>query len=215
MRASPEGVRRRQVDPRSTPPERIEAVTTTYGRDPEPVCDRPDRTPAQFRRLVDQLRSKTRRKSNFLTELLGERDWDLFIAPYSEPHCAGHQCWHLHDPAHPDYDPSWKARFGDPVEATYAALGEGLEQVVSRIDPDATLVLFAGPSMQPNFSANHVLDEILERFENDPVALRGSRFVRELRQVYNGIVPGRLRQALWTSAIGIREKMLAQTRRSR
>jgi len=201
--------------PRSTPAKRIEAVMAAHGTDPEPVCDRPGRTPAQFRRLVDQLCSRARRKSDLLAELLAERDWDFFLGAYSEPHCAGHQCWHLHDPTHPDHDPAWRSRFGDPVEATYSALCEGLDRVVGRIDPDATLLLFAGPSMQGNYGANHVLDEILEAFEGDLAAVRGSRIVRMSRRAYNGMVPDRLRQALWARAIDARERMVARTRRSR
>jgi hypothetical protein len=41
--------------------------------------------------------------------------WDLFLLVYKEAHCAGHQCWHLVDPAHPAYSQDAAERLADPL----------------------------------------------------------------------------------------------------
>ncbi|MGH2982552.1 MAG: alkaline phosphatase family protein, partial [Solirubrobacterales bacterium] len=45
-------------------------------------------------------------------ELLDRGGWDLFLSVLGEPHCVGHQLWHLHDASHPGHDAALVSRLG-------------------------------------------------------------------------------------------------------
>ncbi|MFM8267250.1 MAG: alkaline phosphatase family protein, partial [Ilumatobacteraceae bacterium] len=55
-------------------------------------------------RLADLLRAGVDAKHRATVHLLDKERWDLFISVLGEGHCAGHQFWHVHDPAHPRHD---------------------------------------------------------------------------------------------------------------
>ncbi len=38
--------------------------------------------------------------------------WDFVFYVFSEAHCVGHNCWHLHDPSHPRYTSQLAATVG-------------------------------------------------------------------------------------------------------
>jgi len=80
---------------------------------------------------------------------------------FNPSHCTGHQCWHLHDPGHPDHDPDLAERLGDPVLRSYRAIDDELARVLPAAPPDVTTIVFGCLGMGPNFGAGRVLDKVL------------------------------------------------------
>src|SRR5262249_13035604 len=100
----------------SWPPELAAELTGEFGPDPVPRCDRPGgRDGAEHALLRDQLVARVGQRADCTVHYLERESWDLLITAFAEPHCVGHQCWHLRDPSHPMHDPAAAQRVGDPV----------------------------------------------------------------------------------------------------
>src|SRR5262249_20374950 len=84
-----------------------------FGRYPANTCDSyasRDALPEMQRDLLAAIE----RKSELAEFLLDQEAWDLFMVTFSESHCVGHDCWHLHDRAHPQHDHRLSDQIGDP-----------------------------------------------------------------------------------------------------
>jgi hypothetical protein len=95
---------------------------------------------------------------------------------FTEAHCAGHQCWHLHDAAHPAHDAAIAASLGDPLRQVYAAIDAAIGRIITEARPAAVVVL-AAHGMSWWFGAQFLLREILVRLGVTvplPEALPGS-----------------------------------------
>jgi predicted AlkP superfamily phosphohydrolase/phosphomutase len=101
-----------------------ELIRTKYGRDPIGKCDFATLgTVDDIARFRDGLIERIGMRTRLTMEYLRGPDLDVFLNVFSECHCAGHQLWHLHDPAHPQHDSAMvNALGGDPVKAVYAAM---------------------------------------------------------------------------------------------
>ena len=75
--------------------------------------------------------------------------WDLLLQVFTESHCAGHLGWHLHDSAHPAYDPEVAASVGDPIRAVYHAIDGAIGRIRRAVDEDTTLIVFSSHDMGP------------------------------------------------------------------
>ena len=56
--------------------------------------------------------------------------WDIFIAGFSAPHCAGHHFWHYMDPEHPRHNILDPHKLNDTMEAIYRALDEEIAKML-------------------------------------------------------------------------------------
>ena len=134
-----------------------------YGDHPLPgSCDGVRRSASAWTRLVDQLVAGAETKGRLTVDLLGRGDWDLLVQVFTEAHCAGHQCWHLHDPAHPGHDSAVAARVGDPLLRVYTAIDSAVGKVVECADGACVLVV-AGHGMSYAYGAQFLLRDILIR----------------------------------------------------
>ena len=80
-------------------------VRRRFGTNPlTESCNAYGRTPADFVEFRELLCESVRAKSALTRHYLGQGGWDFFAQVFTESHCVGHQCWHLHDSAHPGYD---------------------------------------------------------------------------------------------------------------
>jgi predicted AlkP superfamily phosphohydrolase/phosphomutase len=125
----------------------------------------PNRTPEEACALLDGLLDGIARKTRLSIELLGEGDWDLFLVNFAEAHMVGHQLWHLHDRAHPDFDEDAQVIVGDPVARVYSALDRALGQHLEAVGPDANVLVLASHGMGPHYDGCHLLDRVLVRLE--------------------------------------------------
>ncbi len=148
---------------RAAPPEIERDLLSRVGAYPLPVgCDGLRRTAADFERFVTGLELAVARKTELTLDVLGREDWDLFMQVFTEAHCAGHQCWHIHDPAHPAHDPQLLAAVGDPLERVYRAIDRAVAATLEQAR-DAHVLLVSPHGMSHYRGAGFLLPDILLR----------------------------------------------------
>jgi predicted AlkP superfamily phosphohydrolase/phosphomutase len=188
----------------SHPPGLAEEVVARFGSDPVGRCDRKDRDGRGFAELRDGLVRRAGQRAELARHYLARGGWDLFLVVFSETHCVGHQCWHLHDPSHPLHDPALRRALGDPVADVYAAVDRGLGAILDRIGADTTVLVLASHGMGPHYDGTFLLPEILRRLQDPPSSALRRGGGELLAAAWNGL-PDRLREAL----AGLRDRVRA------
>jgi predicted AlkP superfamily phosphohydrolase/phosphomutase len=184
----------------TSPPELAEELTGKFGADPVPKCDRPGGRSAEEHALLrDRLVARVRQRADCTVHYLEREPWDLLITAFAEPHCVGHQCWHLHDPAHPMHDPEAAARAGDPVLDVYAAIDAAVGRIAAAAGDDADVIVLSATGMTANYGGNHLLDDVLRRLEatNPPLPLD---WIQRSKRAVKSHLPRRLRRR-WRRAV--------------
>jgi predicted AlkP superfamily phosphohydrolase/phosphomutase len=149
----------------SWPPELAHEVEMRYGRHPQRgLCDA-DRGPQEFVAFRDGLLAGIATKAELTKDFLNQGGWDFFAQVFTEGHCAGHQCWHLHDPSHPRYDAEIARLVGDPIKDIYVAIDAAMGKILSEIDDETIVIVLAGHGMGPKYQAQFLLDQILLRLK--------------------------------------------------
>lgn len=151
-------------------------VVERFGEHPVGRCDDYGRR-AAFGELGDGLVEGIGRKAELAEFYLGQGDWDLFMVVFSESHCAGHQCWFLHDPDHPRHDPARAA--GDPLVDVYEALDRALARLLEAVGDDTLVLLLLSHGMGPHYDATFMLGEMLGRIEDAGPGRRRGLVTRE------------------------------------
>jgi len=143
------------------PPELASHIARQFGRHPaDASCDAGARSAEQYRDFVSSLESGIQRKSAWTAELLARGGWDLFMQVFTESHCVGHQCWHLHDPAHPAHDAAVADITGDPLRTVYRAIDREIGTLVQAAG-DAHIIVFAAHGMASRYGAHFLLRDVL------------------------------------------------------
>lgn len=200
--------------PLSEPPGLVERVVAAHGPGHPRECLAYGRSGDELVDWVAERDDMTRRKGDLLVEQLTARDADLFIGVFNASHCVGHQCWHLHDPGHPDHDPALAARTADPLLQCYRAIDGELARLLELIADDATVIAFAGLGMGPHFGGGGALDRVLLRLDpaTPSTALTPAGATG---QTWRRLVPLPLRRAMpsaWHRAAKKREGILRSRR---
>jgi predicted AlkP superfamily phosphohydrolase/phosphomutase len=148
---------------RSAPEALLREVLSRYG--PHPVSDcgpmsaRRDHVLAQFR---PRLLSGVHLRGRLIRDLMRREPWDVFLAVFSETHCAGHHYWHWFDkdhPAHPEKDPLGLA---DTLLAVYQAIDLEIGAALDQAGSAVTTFVFAAHGMGPLYHATWNLQEVLD-----------------------------------------------------
>ena len=185
---------------RSSPKSLSHEVIERFGADPlKGKGDAVGRGPEEYRALRDGLIRRIDQKVEMSCHYLAHGGWDLFMTAFADPHDAGHQFWHLHDTAHPLHDAPLAAALGDPIKDVYVALDRAVAKLIAAAGDGAIVVLFAGPGMGPNYTANHLLDSVLRRLEGDSKT-SGDIAVDRLKAVYRKVMPAAIRNRARTVA---------------
>jgi predicted AlkP superfamily phosphohydrolase/phosphomutase len=145
--------------------------------------------------LRDTLLKGIEMKTLLVESLLDRDGWDLFAAVFAESHCAGHQFWHLHDPAHPRHDPAEARAIGDPLRDIYAALDAAIGRLLTRAGDETAVFVLASHGMGAHYDATFLLDEILRRLYR-PAATASERAVARGAESAWRFLPAGLRRAL-------------------
>jgi len=167
-------------------------VVKRFGRDLVGQCDRVGPNVADYRGLRDRLLARVERKAEMAGHFLAQGGWDLFCVVFSDSHCAGHQFWHYHDPAHPRHDPAAAGALGDPLKEVYRALDAAIGRLIDQAGPEAAVVVYGSHGMGPHYDATAMLDEILRRLEAAPVS--SSRAAAKGLKRYWRLLPTGLRK---------------------
>jgi hypothetical protein len=143
----------------SEPAELANELLARHGRYPLANCDDHGRSLRSYRKLRRRLLDGVVARRRLLLDLARGRDWDLFVAVFSEPHCAGHNLWLFHDPSHPLYRPD--AELGAGLREVYAAVDAGIEELVAAAGPEARIVLFSSQGMRPQYHGRDLVPALL------------------------------------------------------
>ena len=147
----------------TSPPELRGEIVSRWGKYPlEVACDGLRRGADEFGALVDKLVRGTRLRADMTTDFLERGGWDFFMQVFTEAHCAGHQCWHLHDSRHPAHDPAVAARVGDPMRRVLEGVDAAIGRIVAAAG-DATVMVFTAHGMSHWYGVQFMLPEILFR----------------------------------------------------
>jgi predicted AlkP superfamily phosphohydrolase/phosphomutase len=146
---------------RTLPRELASEIEARAGRHPAGAsCDAPARGASEYCDFIAALEEGVRRKGSWSAELLARGGWDLFMQVFTESHCVGHQCWHLHDAAHPAHDAGLAAITGDPLRAVYRAIDKEIGTLVDAAG-DARVIVFAAHGMSHRYGAHFLLRDLL------------------------------------------------------
>ena len=175
-------------------PSRVKrSILRREGRHPAPpACDSIGRSLDDYRTLAEQLCRGAAARAALTRRLLAEEAWDFAIQVFAETHCAGHQLWHFHDPAHPAYDPKLGAETGDLVRQVYVAVDRALGEIVSCCDASTTVVVLDLHGMSYYCGSTFLLPDILIRM--GVLARPASSDVAALPETEPGL-SGRLKRA--------------------
>lgn len=193
----------------TAPPELERAIVDEFGAHPAgPSCDGNRRTADDYREFVEALEHGARTKGRLTRYFLDRGPWDLVVQVFTEGHCAGHQCWHLHDDTHPAHDLALAAVVGDPLRRVYAAIDASVGDVLVGAG-DAVILVVAAHGMSYWYGAQFLLPEILFRLGVStplPGSQAGSRPAAVMRSAVKGVwtrLPAPVRSAL----MPLRERM--------
>jgi len=198
----------------TSPPELAAELLGKFGSDPVPKCDLPGgRSAAEHAQLRDQLVARVGQRADCTVHYLEREPWDLLFTTFAEPHCIGHQSWHLRDPAHPMYDAGAAARVGDPVRDVYAAIDAAIGKIAAAAGRDTDLIVLSATGMCSNYGGNHLLDEVLRRIENVQ-APRPLAWMTRSKRAIKQQLPRRLRQR-WRRMVNDVEEAASRADRAR
>ncbi len=148
---------------RTSPPHLTETIKSRFGVHPlSSSCDGIRTTPRDYGRFVDALIEGVQAKGELTKYFLQQGGWDFFMQVFTESHCVGHQCWHLHDTTHPAHDPSIVAAIGDPLRRVYTSIDRAVGEILHEAG-DTLIVLLVAHGMSYWYGAQFLLPEILCR----------------------------------------------------
>lgn len=133
-----------------------------HGRYPLENCDNHGRALPSYRRLRRALLAGVAARRRLLLDLAGGREWDLFFAVFAEPHCAGHNLWHLDDPTHPLH--RGDAGLATSLRDVYAAVDAAVGDLIAAAGAGARVVLFSSQGMRPQYHGRDLVPALLRRW---------------------------------------------------
>jgi predicted AlkP superfamily phosphohydrolase/phosphomutase len=128
-------------------------------------CDSFGRIPQELPAFKNLLVEGVLKKAKLTNHFLNQGGWDFFAQVFTESHCVGHQCWHLHDPSHPGYDPEIASIMGDPLRDVYVAIDTAIGEILAQVDQETIVFLLVAHRMAHYFGMQCVLPEILCRLK--------------------------------------------------
>ena len=138
-------------------------ITAKYGRDEVGNCNTHGKA-GDYARLRDQLVARIARRKQLILDTLAAENWDAMLAVFSDTHCVGHQCWHVHDASHARHDRELAARIGDPMRDVYIAIDAAIGEIIDHAGGSDVIVL-GSHGMRSHYDATFMLDQILRRIE--------------------------------------------------
>lgn len=139
-------------------------LASRYGTHPlGGSCDAIRRSADDYGAFLDRLELGVTKKLAWTKELLARGGWDLFMQVFTEAHCTGHQCWHLHDATHPGHDPAIVSALGDPLRRIYRSIDAAVGQLIAAAGNDTPVVVFSAHGMSHWYGAQFLLESILVR----------------------------------------------------
>ncbi|WP_425090221.1 alkaline phosphatase family protein [Tropicimonas sp. S265A] len=114
-----------------------------------------DKTPADLDEIYDGILKGVAMKADLVCALMDKVESDLFIVAFGETHRAGHILW-------PETGTNTSLVPATALLDVYKALDAAIGQIMRRIGPDGTLVLFSLHGMAANQSQSHLSAAMLK-----------------------------------------------------
>jgi predicted AlkP superfamily phosphohydrolase/phosphomutase len=146
----------------SSPSSLLDEVNARFGRHPVGDCDAVDAKPRPLAELRRNVIEGVRLRGELFRHLMREREWDVFFAGFSEPHCIGHHFWHGADASHPRHHEAEEQGLADAIEQVYRAIDRELAEMILMAGPETRVMVFAAHGMGPVYHASWNLPEILD-----------------------------------------------------
>jgi len=91
--------------------------------------------------FMDDLNRAFDDRAQVILQRIDAKQWDLLVGVIESTDRVQHMMWRLIDPAHPMYDKSLAAKFGDSIERVYRRCDEFIGEVMSRLDPATPILI--------------------------------------------------------------------------
>ena len=168
-------------------------IVEKFGIDPVGICDHAGRSTREHIIFRDALLKRAQMKVDLSSQLLNQGGWDLFMTIFAETHCAGHQCWHLHDTRDKRYDPKMTDAVGNSLKEIYQAMDRSIARLIKETGPETTVFVLASHGMGNHNGATHLLDDMLRHLEKP----RAQNSVRSTLKNLWHLLPPELRGRLF------------------
>jgi predicted AlkP superfamily phosphohydrolase/phosphomutase len=146
---------------RTWPHALAQEIEARFGRHPlRDICNG-DRDTAGFVEFRDKLLRGIAMRADITRHFVRRGDWNFLAQVWSESHCVGHQCWHIHDPSHPRHDAEQARVVGDPLKQVYVAIDAAIGEVLRTLEDDTTVVVLASHGMGYKYGPQILLEKIL------------------------------------------------------
>ena len=80
-------------------------------------------------------------RAQVILQRLDSKQWDLLVGVIESTDRVQHMMWRLIDPAHPMYDKTLAAKFGDSIERVYRRCDEFVGEVMSRVEATTPILI--------------------------------------------------------------------------
>ncbi len=157
------GTESHNCKPGSVPAEKFREINRRFGK--HPLADWYHERPKDVKgwiELTQQMIKGAKQRTDITHWLLEKERWDLFAVCFAETHWAGHFFWQLMDEAHPQYDPAIAKDCQELLLKVYQEVDRGIEKIIAS-RPEATFFILSNTGMGPNYSAVHLVSDILDR----------------------------------------------------
>lgn len=167
-------------------------ILARHGRYPLRNCDDHGRARRSYDRLRRGLLDGIAARRDLLLEMMRARDWDLFVAVFSETHCAGHNLWRIDaaDGVASDGEPS------TAVRDIYAAVDAAAGALIEAAGPDTRVVLISTQGMRPQYHGRDLVPALLRLWGMREARNRAPDPGRETRSVARQPWLKKLREAV-------------------
>jgi len=137
-----------------------------------PPCSHPIRGDCDAKRdsdgvaaFRDALIKGIKRKTELTKHLLHKDKWDFFVQVFTESHCIGHQCWHIHDSTQQWHDAEIANILGDPIKDVYKAIDTALGEILKEIDVETTVIVFVSHGMGQTNAPYNFMRKLLHHLQ--------------------------------------------------
>jgi predicted AlkP superfamily phosphohydrolase/phosphomutase len=144
-------------------------IVARYGRDTVGNCNRFGKS-GEYAELRELLIDRIQRKTRMIEDVMDRESWDCVVAAFSESHCVGHQCWHVHDTAHIRHDAAVAARIGNPIRDVYVEIDRAIGRLIEHVGPSTDVIVLGSHGMRSHYDATFLLDDMLRRIERPRAA---------------------------------------------
>ncbi len=169
----------------------VKDIIARFGEYPHP---REIITPSrrQERGIYKTISSNLEKKLRATEYLMDLQDWDLFMSVFSEVHYAGHQFYHHFHKQHWAHEPNAPDDLRNAMLRLYAQLDTAMGRLFNHISDRTTYFIVSVHGFAANYSANHLMPEVLEKLgyfvpaargeqtNNTGALIRRTAFVRDL-----------------------------------